>query len=964
MRTVRRLFFVLAIFCSGAWSAEWVPGQTYFQGDTVELDWSAWMLVAPTNAGWEQLPPYSASLSAVWQPVSIDTCARAWKSGGAYVQNQVVLDSGRLWRLELPSNAGWENWRPQSAFLWAVWSDAGPWEDYGGCLSPSDRDGDGVPDIVGAILETNGDISLFGHPDRWFVDDSNRTVVYDFSSVPGYEESDSVLFAIPAPMDSGSASSPQVGPIVTAVTTSQRGLPKIPNGYHFIGPELRVSVPSGTRADSGVVPFPLPKRVRNASISDILAFVHIGDTVWGETLLIAYWNSLAYVKVGRSTAIRFAVREKDVVWAPGYEQTNFIAWAQNLGDSSTSLRTLLVNSPTFFSPDTIKPNLEIQDAILSQDWENKIGHFRDSVIHPAVEFAAQTGFNTIDLEFFNDSAFHDVTSCSSGNKIACRSYVKYLAFAQWIKEIKRHNLEISGNTLRIRVRMQAMFQHLVEFYQSFNRSAYLVNPSSHCTVCSDSDKDSLLLEITSNPYLAWSLGQYNRNLQGGYFNLKNPLVRRMMKAFFCVSLEELQKETGPEIEIDAVTFALDNDGETGLSYLKVIPNEIITRPGTNDTLTVPILVFQSETDTGDVFPVEWWINYVDHIDDILAFFESRKEVLRQTYVDFATAVKSVIPIFPARRQLTPAIFYQDWVGDALIRGTLFGYDLVRRTGIELYHHTMYAVPFSMQRATQSFPIGIRNAVNLQAGIDSTMNFDTEMSWAHWDRRIITDRNARNSTMGNAAANDLWWEREFLTIENAANFRDQADVAVQADAMGYVLCNWSIQDLLNGPNNKADDTDSTKTAWKRILGDENDEHVYGVHGIVSAGPKTIRKRIAVYISDPVAILSQMSGNWMGMLYGTGNWYDSPGGLFGKIMRFCGEHCEIAVVNDEMILDTEGTILNLYDEVWIAYPHDYSRPELLDTCIARTTRGEAFSYLRHHRGLRPSPMFTPELYPPTF
>ena len=104
--------------------------------------------------------------------------------------------------------------------------------------------------------------------------------------------------------------------------------------------------------------------------------------------------------------------------------------------------------------------------------------------------------------------------------------------------------------------------------------------------------------------------------------------------------------------------------------------------------------------------------------------------------------------------------------------------------------------------------------------------------------------------------------------------------------------------------------------------------------------------------------------MGMLYGTGNWYDSPGGLFGKLMRFCDERCEIAVVNDAMILDTEGAILDLYDEIWAAYPDTNSRPGIRDSCIARTERGEAFGYLRAHFAPKPAPPFPAELYPPTF
>ena len=960
MSRMRICFAVLASLATIAQSTEWVPGQTYFQGDTVELDWSTWMLVAPTNAGWEQLPPYSASLSAVWQPGSIDTCARAWKSGGAYVQNQVVLDSGRLWRLELPSNAGWENWRPQSAFLWAVWSDAGPWEDYGGCLSPSDRDSDGVPDIVGAILETNGDISLFGHPDRWFVDDSNRTVVYDFSSVPGYEGSDSVQLVLPPPIDPPTPSFLKPVPVFSIATASQRNLPRVPEGYHFIGPEIRISLLNGTDSQARLVPIPLPGRVRNASLSDVLAFVHEGDTVWHSVPVLYFGGKKAIVRVYGTTAIRFAVKEKDVVWSPGYEQTNVMAWALNPGMSPSELKEALPNSPTFISAGHFRANLEIHGEILSQDWMNKVGYYRDAVIRPAIEHAARIGVNTIDLTFYNDSAHHNASNCSLGNSRNCRTYVNYLAFSQWVKEIERHNLESSGSMLRIRARIHPMFVRIIEFYEFFNRYAYLSDSSTHCDVPAQIDLDSLM---SWHSHIARSLGEYNINADA-YLNLQDPLIVRMMRAFFCISLEELQDVTGPEVEIDDVSLSLDNGGETGLSYLEIDSAKLIARPNTNDTLKYAILTFPSKTDTGDAFPVQWWLDYINHIDDILSFLRHRGEILREVYTDFATAVRNTIPLFSAKEHLIPAIFYQDWVGDALIRGTLFGYNLVRQTGIRLYHHTMYPVPFEMQRATQAFTIGIRNAVNLCVKYDSAMNFDTEMSWAHWDRRIITNAAARSASLGDVAGIDIWWKREFLTAENAQNFRDQADAAIRADAAGYVLCNWSIQDVLDGSNNKADLFDSTKTKWRRILGDADDEHIYGEGGVISVGPDTIQRRIAVYISDPVALLTQLSGDWMGMLYGTGNWYDSPGGLFGKLMRFCDERCEIAVVNDAMILDTEGAILDLYDEIWTAYPDTNSRPGIRDSCIARTERGEAFGYLRAHFAPKPAPPFPAELYPPTF
>lgn len=961
MRAALRLFFVLAIFGSVAWSAEWVPGQTYFQGDTVELDWSAWTLVAPSNAGWEQLPPSSASLSAVWQPVLIDTCTRAWKSGEAYVQNQVVLDSGRLWRLTLPSNAGWESWHPQSAFLWAVWEDVGAWESSGRCLSPSDHDSNGVPDVVGAIMETNGDASLFGHPDRWFVDTANRTVVYDFSSVPGYEKSDSVQFVLPPSPEPHPVPYQEPVPFFFVVTTSQRNLPKVPDGYHFIGPEIRISFPSGTESQTGLVPIPLPDRVRNASLSDVLAFVHEGDTAWHSVPVLYFGDRKAIVRVYGTTAIRFAVKEKDVVWSPGYEQTNFMVWALYswntalLEDTTFDLRQEMSNSPTFFSEGEIKPMLRIESPIGTPGWYDKMAVYQTSVIRPALELAARTGINTIDLHFYNDSLRHNVNGCFSDNAGHCKSYANYLAFRQWSEEIERHNLESPGRMLRIRARMHPWPFNIAEFYESFDGNAYSMGSSARCDVPSQADLSAFR---GWRSHLAQSLGRYNAD-NDAYLNLRDPLVVRMMNAYFCISLEELQETVGDEIEIDAITLALDNGGETGLSSLAMDPTaDVITRPITDDTLRTPILGFQAETDTGDVFPAEWWIDYIGHIDEILSFIGSRRETLREVYVAFATAVRSAVPLFPAKRQLASAIFYQDWFGDALYRGALNGYDLVRGTGISLYHHGMFAVPSSMQRATQAFPIGIRNAVNILAGHDSVIDFDTEMSWAHWDKAIIIG--GRDTSLHN----NMWWKRIFLTAENARNFRNQADAAIRADAAGYVLCNWSIQDVLNRSNGKADAFDSTRDEWRRILGDTDDEHIYGEGGIVSVGPDAIRRRIAVYISDPVALLTQLSGTWMDMLYGTGNWYDAPGGLFGKLLRFCGEHCEIAVVNDAMILDTEGEILNFYDEIWIAYPNGNLHPEVRDTCIARTERSTAFEYLRFHYRSTPPPPFPIELYPPLF
>ena len=959
MRTVRRLFFVLAIFCSGAWSAEWVPGHTYFQGDTVELDWSTWMLVAPTNAGWEQLPPYSASLSAVWQPVSIDTCARAWKSGAAYVQNQVVLDSGRLWRLTLPSNAGWENWRPQSAFLWAVWSDAGPWEDYGGCLSPSDRDSDGVPDIVGAILETNGDISLFGHPDRWFVDDSNRTVVYDFSSVPGYEGSDSVQLVLPPPIDPPTPSFLKPVPVFSIATASQRNLPRVPEGYHFIGPEIRISLLNGTDSQARLVPIPLPGRVRNASLSDVLAFVHEGDTVWHSVPVLYFGGKKAIVRVYGTTAIRFAVKEKDVVWSPGYEQTNFSNWALYPGDRTFGRRKEMSNSPTFFSEGEIKPMLRVESPIGTAGWYEKMDIYQDSVIRPAIAKATMLGVNTLDFTFYADSAVQGASDCLNDFS-DCYNLVRSIEFRQWVTEIRRHNETTPGRPLRLRIRLYASPETLSSFFFHFQIGFYCAGKSP-CPI-SVNDRDQYMQDHWANRLRTESLGKADTSSLN-YFNLRNEFVRRFLKIFYRVAIDEVQSITGDDIEIDAVTLVLDADGETGLSQLPPVDSVVSgfsTRP------VHQILMFPSDTAVGGgVFQRSWWEHQMPHFDSIMAFFRDRKEVLHGIYADFAQTVAEIEPTFTGKAHLAPAIFYEDWPGDALYRGALNGYDLVRGTGIRLYHHGMYPVPFQMQRATQAFTIGIRNAVNLLTGRDSTMDFDTEMTWAHWDKRIITNGVARAASLGDTIADKgTWWERDFLTAENANNFRDQADAAIQADAAGYALCNWSIQDVLDGSNNKADSSDSTKTKWRRILGDADDEHIYGEGGVISVGPDTIRRRIAVYISDPVALLTQLSGTWMDMLYGTGNWYDSPGGLFGKLLRFCDEHCELSVVNDAMILDTEGAILDLYDEIWIAYPDTNSRPGIRDSCIARTERGAAFGYLRTHFAPLPAPQFPIELHPATF
>ena len=913
------------------------------------------MLVAPTNAGWEQLPPYSASLSAVWQPVSIDTCARAWKSGGAYVQNQVVLDSGRLWRLELPSNAGWENWRPQSAFLWAVWSDAGPWEDYGGCLSPSDRDSDGVPDIVGAILETNGDISLFGHPDRWFVDDSNRTVVYDFSSVPGYEGSDSVQLVLPPPIDPPTPSFLKPVPVFSIATASQRNLPRVPEGYHFIGPEIRISLLNGTDSQARLVPIPLPGRVRNASLSDVLAFVHEGDTVWHSVPVLYFGGKKAIVRVYGTTAIRFAVKEKDVVWSPGYEQTNFSNWASYPGDTTFELRKKMSNSPTFFSGDAIKQMLKINSPIGSPDWHGKMTVYQDSIIRPAIEKAALLGFNVIDLSFFADSAAQDISDFRNDGSDA-GNLIRSIEFRQWVSEIRRHNEAAPGRSLRIRVRINSTPMALGSFFLHF-RTAHYCAGKIPCPA-SQTDID----EYMHNHY--WN-GDLRAESFGGddsaaleYLDLRNEFIRRLLKSYWRIAIDEVQNITGDDVEIDAVTLVLDKDGETGLSQWE---NKSTAVSDFGTTPWCQILMFPSDTAIGGgIFQSSWWEHQMLHFDSIMAFFKDRAEVLHGVYADFAQTMSGITPSFSASGALASAIFYEDWPGDALYRGALNGYDLVRGTGIRLYHHGMYPVPFQMQRATQAFTIGIRHAVNLLAGRDSAMDFDTEMSWAHWDKRIIIG--GRDSSL--LDRDGTWWEREFLTAENAQNFRDQADAAIRADAAGYVLCNWSIQDVLDGSSNKADDEEPTRTAWERILGNEGDEQVYGDNGIVSTGPNTIHRRVALYISDPVALLTQLSDTWTKMLYGTEGWYAAPGGLFGKLLRFCDEHCELSVVNDAMILDTEGAILDLYDEIWIAYPDTNSRPGIRDSCIARTERGAAFGYLRTHFAPLPAPQFPIELHPATF
>ena len=499
----------------------------------------------------------------------------------------------------------------------------------------------------------------------------------------------------------------------------------------------------------------------------------------------------------------------------------------------------------------------------------------------------------------------------------------------------------------------AIRPHLKEFYLSFDRDNYIERFGETCDV---PYRNTSIDFARSAVYQAVGLGLRNR-YDHDYYDLSHTRVKEMYNSYFCIALNEMQRTVGNDIEISIVTLATDDNGETGLYSPETDSATVDTmvQLHTGKRLPAAITMFPRTNIGGEVlFSSEWWVDYQNHIDEILAFESARMEALRFVYARFAAAVAAAMPVYASRQRMKSAVFFQDWVGDALYRGALSGYDLVRGTGIQSYHHTMFAVPFEMQRATQAFPIGIRNATG--------MNFDSEMSWAHWDKRLLLEPWKRTKDSSNELLPTMWWTPEMLTPENARNFRDQADAAIQADAEGYVLCNWSIQDILDGTSKM----DSTRAAaWTRIVGTGDDEHLHGPGGIVSSGPNDIRKRIALYISDPVAMLTQLSDTWMEMLYGTGSWYEPLGGIFGKMFKQCQDDCDVAVVNDAMILDTEGAILDLYDEIWVAYPNENLHYfALRDTCIARTEQSAAYQYLLARPDKVPIYPFPIELYPATF
>lgn len=957
--TVACAVLLLSLGSVPSWATEWIPGTTYFQGDTVEFDLGLWTVIVASNAGWEQIPPNSASLSSVWQAVAVDTCLRAWRNGETYVQDQVVIHSGNLWRMALSSNAGWESWSPDMAVLWSVWDDLGPWSDYNGCHSPSDHDGDGIPDVFTVPPFAEGADALWAVPDRWTLPEGAGIVYYDFSAHRGYSRSTAIPLVLPWVYESSSP------PVFSKVETDFGDLPLLEDGYHLIGPEMRLTAP-GFTSTPFLLNVPLPDRIRNAKIADLAVYRHDSAHSWSEVRIIAVFDGYAaVVDSSREMRFRLAAREKDVVWAPGYEQQNFVDWASNPFATIDSLQKWLSNSPTFFDNGSLKPSLVINANYKGPRWLSRLDFFRDSIVWPAVAHAADAGFNTIDLLFYHDSASHRAASCMPGQYSFCKAYAAHLAFDHWIKAIRDHNAANPGQMLKIRARLMASEPYLIEFFGSFSANDYANSFGNTCNAPPDTFSQKFVRDSLVK-YLANGLAIHNKTYVK-YYNLLDEKVREMYRAYLCVALNEMQRITGADLDVDMITFVLDIDGETGLNILeaekrangtlydtlmqlhtgKLLKSAAITFPGANES-------------EGLLFPREWWIDYTNHIDEISAFVDARREVLRSVYEDFSSAVDDAHPAFAARKRLKKAIFYQDWVGDALFRGSLNGYDLIRGTGIQFYHHTMFAVPFEMQRATQAFPIGIRNATG--------MNFDNEMSWAHWDKRILLNPWDRTRSIITPTCTitvslpTMWWAAEMLTSENARNFRSQADAAIQADAEGYVLCNWSIQDILDGISHM----DSARAAaWARIVGTGDDEHLHSPGGIVSSGPNNIRKRIALYISDPVALLTQLSDTWMEMLYGTGSWYEPIGGIFGKMFKQCQDDCEVAVVNDAMILDTEGSILDLYDEIWVAYPNENLHYfALRDTCVARTKQGAAYQYLLARPDKAPVYPFPVELYPPTF
>ncbi|HKP94418.1 MAG TPA: hypothetical protein VJ385_01555 [Fibrobacteria bacterium] len=573
-----------------------------------------------------------------------------------------------------------------------------------------------------------------------------------------------------------------------------------------------------------------------------------------STLKIRVFVSILLLFGIRAQAI---VYNRSVVWAPTFEQlTQFEV--EFFGTNSS-------NHPDFTTTQTSA--------------QTKVK------INASLAAAYAKGIRVIDIFFFQSRAMIDP------GYVAPEQIPWADATEDWLSAVDTFNNGHTSDPFRLRIRVQAWSTNL--YYSLRTKTPYNVpsaisqyadmpfDPCFHIL----SSTDACFSSSSLDKYYYKSLTQDAVNGDGLLAftpNLANPVMRNRIRTYVETVIDEVKNLTGSNTVIEQVSLSLDPGNESSIMGMD---NKMISfSNGKYD----PNGSFRSK----------------------INFFRNREFFLKETYKIFSDAVhgksnhNTAIPI-------KSSVFFQAWVMDGRTRGSFDLYALLNGTGIDALHHT-------------TWPDGGYNAhlkgVAYSASIASRlgMEFDTEFSWAHFDRSIVL----------NSAP--MVWSASKLTDQNAQDFFSQAKAGIEYGAHGFTYAGWTMHEITTPPYvfQSAPFYYQPRPDWKRIIGGigpsfppgipYDDSHLTDPGGLLTIanwttpGPST---RKAIYIStigrieceEEQANPSTVDGvpcNWGIYL----EWFDELATTYASE--------KVDIITDGMILANPG-IFDDYAQVYVPF-----------------------------------------------
>lgn len=314
---------------------------------------------------------------------------------------------------------------------------------------------------------------------------------------------------------------------------------------------------------------------------------------------------------------------------------------------------------------------------------------------------------------------------------------------------------------------------------------------------------------------------------------------------------------------------------------------------------------------------------VNSINRRARYYQIRERDYKLMLTQSASTIHALDPSIKA------AVFFQGWnVGDGAIRGSFDLYGLLKGTGIQVLHHTIYPVfPYMPGYPTVTLEEHAE-AVAYSASIARALGieFDTEFSWPHYHMDAKGNESLDWPGPNPPDITTLpWW--------NAYSFYDQAVAAFGYGASGFTYANWPMTVFsytATKPYIPGSSVLVTYPDWWSIIGGDirtidpiNDSHLYGSDGLL-VSPQTDPfhdATKAIYISslgrfgceerqtvsDP-SLGATTCGTLSDKVYW--NWFTSFG-LEGTMTL-----SQVDIITDAMIADNKVT-WSKYSEIYIPF-----------------------------------------------